>query len=162
MISLIVAMEENQGIGKGGRIPWRLPADQQNFKTVTMGHHLIIGRKTWESIGRPLPGRVMVVITSDPGYDAPGCLIVSSLDEGLSLVRERDETECFIGGGARLYDEAFPIADRIYLTRVHASVETDVSFPEFDIREWELLESWIRVADDHNQYPFTYEVLARV
>src|SRR5512139_3630480 len=108
-ISLIVAMDEERGIGKGGKVPWHLKADLQRFKALTMGHHLIVGRKTWESIGRPLAGRVMVIITRSPVYrpeNCPDCVVVDSLDAALEVARQAGEQEAFIGGGGEIFAQA--------------------------------------------------------
>lgn len=131
-ISLIVAMTENRVIGKDGDIPWKLPEDQKRFKSLTQGHTLIMGRRTYESIGRPLPNRRNVVVTRQKDYSAPGCEVVESLDAALRLARTSGETEAFVGGGAGLYAEALPAADRIYLTVIHTQAEGDTFFPEFD------------------------------
>ncbi|HLF87682.1 MAG TPA: dihydrofolate reductase [Anaerolineales bacterium] len=160
-ISLIVAMDRNRGIGKNNCIPWRLSADLKNFKTLTMGHHLIVGRKTAASIGRPLPGRTGVLITRTGGYNLPGWDTVYSLEDALALARQREETEVFIGGGADIYALSLPLADRIYLTHVHATVEADTFFPKFDEMVWQVVESWDHPADERNEFSFTYQVLAR-
>ncbi len=164
LISLIVALDQNRAIGKAGGIPWRLSADLQNFKKLTMGHHLIQGRVTWESIGRPLPGREMVVVTRQPDYAVPtGVAVAPSLDAALNLARARGETETFIGGGAALYTEALPLANRIYLTRVHAAIPgTDTFFPEFDETEWQRIEQRDYAADERNEFAFTYYLLERL
>ncbi len=159
IVSIIVAVSENGGIGKDGKIPWHLSDDLKNFKRVTMGHHLIIGRVTYESIGKPLPGRKMVVLSSNPDYKAEGCDVVPSLQTALDLAQERGEDEAFVGGGARLYAEALESAERIYFTRVHADVEADTFFPEFDENSWIEMESVHHPADERNQFAFTYKVL---
>jgi dihydrofolate reductase len=120
IVSLIAAVSDNGVIGLDGSIPWRLPADLKLFKQLTMGHTLILGRKTYQSIGRPLPGRKMVVLTRQLGFTAPGCHIAPSLEQALDTARAEGETEAFIGGGAVVYAQALPLADRIYLSRVHA------------------------------------------
>lgn len=161
LISLIAAMDQNRGIGKDNQLPWRLSADLKQFKTLTMGHHLIVGRKTAESIGRPLPGRKGVLITRAPAYTLPGWETVHSLEAALSLARQRGETEAFIGGGACIFALALPLAHRIYLTRVQAAVAADTFFPEFDEGAWDVIASWTHPADEKNQFPFTYQVLVR-
>jgi len=139
IVSLIVAMDERGGIGLKDQVPWRLPADLKRFKALTMGHHLIVGRKTYESIGRPLPGRTMIIVTRRKDYSAEGCLVVSSVPQALHLAKERGETEAFIGGGGMIYAQALPHADRIYLTRVHTQVEADVFFPPWDKIGWQVV-----------------------
>ena len=161
LISLIVAMDQNRGIGKDNRIPWRLSADLKNFKTLTLGHHLINGRKTCQSIGRPLPGRIGIVVSRNPEYAPDGWEVVRSLSEAFALARQRGETEVFIGGGAGIYAAALPLADRIYLTRVHTRSEADTYFPEFDENEWDVMESWDHPADEKNEVAFTYQVLVK-
>jgi len=139
IISLIVAMDERGGIGLNNRVPWHIPADLKRFKALTMGHHLIVGRKTYESIGRALPGRTMIIITRSKDYRAEGCWVVSSLQQALRLAEERGETEAFIGGGGMIYAQALPQAERIYLTRVHTEVEADVYFPNWEPAGWRIL-----------------------
>src|SRR5262252_9100268 len=115
-LSLIVAMAGNRVIGRDGQLPWRLPADQRRFKALTMGHHIIMGRKTWESIGRPLPGRTSVVVTRNAQYAAPGALLAASLPEALALAQH--DPEPFVIGGAEIFREALPFSNRVYLTEV--------------------------------------------
>jgi dihydrofolate reductase len=162
LISLIAAMQPDRGIGWRGGVPWHLSDDLRHFKRVTMGHHLVQGRVTWESIGRPLAGRRMLVVTRQETYRVPaGVEVVHSLEAGLELARQRGEDELFIGGGADLYAAALPLADRIYLTEVEASAPVDTRFPEFDRSAWRTLESWTHPADDRNDFPFTFSLLAR-
>src|SRR5262245_13904720 len=123
-LSLIVAMARNRVIGRAGRLTLRLPADQQRFKALTLGHHIIMGRKTWESIGRPLPGRVSVVVTHDKAYAAAGATVVCSLPEALALARA--DPEAFVIGGGELYAQALPLAERIYLTELEDDYPGDV------------------------------------
>jgi dihydrofolate reductase len=157
IVSVIVAMDENGGIGLEGHVPWRLSTDLKLFKKATMGHHLILGRKTYESIGKPLPGRKMVVVTNQMDYQAPGCTIVHSFEEALDLALTRGETEAFVGGGAEIYSQSLPLADRMYLSRVHAVVEVDTFFPTFDESEWALHESLEYPAGEGDEYGFRYE-----
>jgi len=161
IISLIVAMDERRGIGKDGRLPWRLPADLKHFKALTMGHHLIMGRKTYQSIGRSLPGRTTIVLTRDPRFRPEGCLVANSLEDALALARGRGEEEAFIAGGAEVYAAALPLADRIYLTQVHAAYEADVYFPAFDLEEWHEAEPAVYVAGSEGSPAFTFRVLEK-
>jgi dihydrofolate reductase len=154
-------MDERRGIGKDGGLPWHLPADLKRFKATTMGHHLIVGRKTYESIGRPLPGRTTIVLTRDPDFHPAGCLIAGSLEEALELARQRREDEVFVIGGAQVYAAALPLADRIYLTQVHAAFEADVFFPEFDPDEWAVTESLEHPVDEENPLAFAFTVLQK-
>lgn len=157
MISLIVAMSSNRVIGRDGDLPWHLPADLRHFKKTTMGHHLIIGRATWDELGRPLPGRTMVVVTRNRDFSAEGVLVAHSVEEALSLVRDDDEP--FIGGGAEIYRQVLEagIPDRLYITRVSADVEGDTFFPPLDLDEWLLADRVDHPADEKNEYPYTFE-----
>lgn len=161
MVSLIVAMSTNRIIGRDGDLPWRLPADLRHFKKTTMGHHLIIGRATWDEVGKPLPGRTMVVVTRNRDFSAQGVLVAHSVHEALSLVRDDDEP--FIGGGAEIYRQALEagIPDRLYITRVHAEVEGDTVFPDFDPDDWLLADRVDRPADEKNQYSCSFEIYDR-
>ncbi len=134
-LSLIVAMGRNRVIGRDGKLPWRLSADLKRFKALTMGHHIIMGRKTWESIGRPLPGRTSVVVTRSPAYVAAGATVVDSLPGALTLARE--DAEVFVIGGGQMYREALPLADRIYLTELQAEYPGDAFFPALAPGEWQ-------------------------
>jgi len=161
-ISLIVAMDERRGIGHRGRLPWRLPADLRRFKSLTMGHHLVMGRKTYASIGRPLPGRTMIVLTRKRDYDPPGCLVVHTLEAALELARQSGDDEVFVIGGGEVFEQALPLADRIYLTRVHAALEADVFFPEYDPEDWHLIRSEHVPADETNTFASTFQLLERI
>ncbi len=160
MISIIVAASENDVIGRQGGLPWRLSGDLQHFKAITMGKPIIMGRKTWESIGRPLPGRRNIVITRQPGFTAEGCDVVASLDD--AIIAARDAEEIVVIGGSQIYALAMPLAERLYLTRVHADVEGDASFPAVDATRWCLVADEAREADDRNEYDFSFRVYDRV
>jgi len=134
-ISLIVAMANNRVIGVNNTLPWRLPADLKHFKALTMGHHIVMGRKTYESIGKPLPGRTSVVVTRNAGYSAPGVIVVNSLPA--AILACGDDNEIFVIGGAELYLQAIALADRIYLTEITADIRGDAYFPEFNPGEWQ-------------------------
>jgi len=162
IVSLIAAVSENGVIGLDGGIPWRLPADLKLFKQLTMGHTLILGRKTYQSIGRPLPGRKMVVLTRQMEFTAPGCLIAPSLEQALDTAQAEGETEAFIAGGAVVYAQALPLADRIYLSRVHAVVAGDTFFPAFDESAWQVTQSEQHPKQPGQEYGFTFEVLERI
>jgi dihydrofolate reductase len=137
-VSLIVAMARNRVIGHDGRLPWRLSADLQRFKSLTMGHHIIMGRNTWESIGRPLPGRISVVVTRNEAYAAAGATTVNSLAEALALAG--DDSEAFVIGGGGMYREALPLASRIYLTELKAEYPGDAFFPPLAAGEWRAVQ----------------------
>jgi dihydrofolate reductase len=161
IVSLIAAMDEERGIGIDNRLPWRLSSDLKRFKTLTMGHHIVVGRHTFESIGKPLPGRHTIVLTSRHNLSAAGCMTVDSLEGALNLARQIGESEVFICGGARVFQHALPIADRFYLTVVHAKVDADTFFPVWREDEWVEEEAERHEADEKNQYPLTFKVLVR-
>jgi dihydrofolate reductase len=161
IISIIAAMDRNRGIGVDNKLPWRLSADLKRFRELTMDHHIIVGRKTFESIGSPLPGRRMIVVTRDVNYKAEGCDVAHSVEDATMLAREKGESEVFICGGAEIYAQTIGVADRMYLTLVDAEVAADTFFPEFDEREWSERESSYQQADDRNQYPFTFKLMIR-
>jgi len=125
IISIIVAMDEEGGIAHHGQLPWHLPAELKIFKQTTTGHHLLMGRKTFETIGRSLPGRTIIVITHQVKYQAGECLIAHTIEDGLSLARTRGETELFVCGGRDIYEQTLPLSDRIYLTLVHTITDSD-------------------------------------
>ena len=157
--SIIVAMSENRVIGRDNHLPWRLPADLKRLKSLTMGHHLLLGRKTFESIGRPLPGRKMVVITRQSDFSSPGVLVAHSLGGALDLCQGDDEV--FIGGGAGIYQEALALADRIYLTVLHQEVDGDTLFPAYDSSDWLIIEKEDHGPDQKNPYDYTFLTLER-
>jgi dihydrofolate reductase len=161
IISIIVAIDERGAIGKSGGLPWRLSSDLKRFRELTMGHHVILGRKTFETIGKPLPGREIIVVTRQEDYKVEGCALAHSVDKAIGLARAEGEGEVFIGGGAEVYAQAMSRADRMYLTVVHAVVEADTFFPEWDQRNWVEQESFHHPADEKNQYPHTFKLLNR-
>ncbi|MHC4218295.1 MAG: dihydrofolate reductase [Planctomycetota bacterium] len=160
-IALVAAVADNRVIGRGNALPWRLPEDLKRFKRRTEGHTVIMGRRTWESIGGALPNRECVVVTRKRDYHPPGARIAGSLEEALHLARESGEEEVFILGGAEIYTLALPDADRMYLTMVHADVDGDTHFPEYDPAEWTLIEEERHDADDRHAYAFTFRTLER-
>jgi dihydrofolate reductase len=157
--SLVVAVARNGVIGRDNQLPWKLPDDLAYFKRVTMGHPIVMGRRTWESIGKPLAGRKNIVVTHQPDYQAPGCTVVHSLEEAWSAAGDADEV-CVIGG-TTLFEESLPLADRIHLTEVEAEVEGDTFFPPFDRGEWDEREVQRHPADARHAYPFRILVLER-
>jgi dihydrofolate reductase len=162
MLSIILAMAENRVIGRGGDLPWHLPEDLKHFKRTTAGHTVIMGRRTWESLGpreRPLPGRRNIVVTRQTEYHTPGAEVVHSFRKALHLAHHDDEA--FILGGGEIFREALPVADRIYLTLVHAEVAGDAFFPELDMTEWKLVDERRHPADDRNEYAMTFRVYER-
>ncbi|MGH9940148.1 MAG: dihydrofolate reductase [Blastocatellia bacterium] len=161
IVSIIAAMDRERGIGVDNKLPWRLSTDLKRFRELTMGHHIIVGRKTFESIGRPLPGRRMIIVTRDGSCKAEGCDVVHSVEDAIRLARERGESEVFVCGGAEIYAQSIEVADRMYLTLVDAEVTADTFFPEFDEREWSERERVYQSADEKNRYPFTFKLLVR-
>lgn len=153
-------MAENRVIGRENRLPWRLPADLRRFKSVTMGKPVIMGRKTYESIGKPLPGRSNIVVTRDPDYRAPGCQVVHSLEQALEA--GAGHAEVMVIGGAELYRQALGRAQRMYLTLVRAEVEGDTLFPDIEPQQWRELERESHRADEKNQYDYDFVILQRV
>jgi dihydrofolate reductase len=152
-LSLIVAMSEGGVIGHHGRVPWHLPDDLRRFKQLTMGHPLIMGRRTFGSIGRPLPGRRCIVLSRDPAYRPDG--VETAPDLETALARVADAPEAFVIGGAEVYRGALPRADRLYLTLVHAPIPGDVRFPTFDLAAWTLLAETFHPADARHAHAFT-------
>lgn len=154
IVSLIAAVAENGVIGSGNRLPWRLPADLRRFKELTLGHTVIMGRKTLESIGRPLPSRRNIVVTGRPSLGISGVEIARSIEEALKLCD--GEREVFVIGGARIYAEAFRYVSRIHLTRIHRSIPGDTHFPEWDQREFRLVSRVDHSESGENPLPFSY------
>lgn len=159
MISLIVAASTNNVIGVKGDLPWRLSADLRRFKTITMGKPIVMGRKTYESIGRPLPGRQNIVITRQAGFIAEGCDVVISPEAAIEAAG--DAGEIMIIGGSHIYEIFLPQADRIYLTRVHADVEGDAFLPEIKEDDWAIMAEESHGADDSNDFDVDFVVMER-
>jgi dihydrofolate reductase len=158
-ISLVVAMARNRVIGRDGAMPWRLPEDLAYFKRVTMGHPIVMGRKTYESIGRPLPGRLNIVVTRNAGFAAPGCRVVDSMEAAYGAAGDAHEVSVI--GGTSIFDAALPRADVIHLTEVDAEVAGDTWFPAFDRREWDEHEVLRHPADARHEHPFRIVRLER-
>jgi len=160
-LALIVAVSSNGVIGRDGGMPWRLPDESRHFKRTTLGHCLILGRKTWESLPGALPGRTSIVVTRNADYDASDALVATTLDAALDLAAQQGDDEPFIAGGSELYSQAFPIATRLWLTRVHADVEGDVRFPDWDAKAWKLTSSIEHGVDEKHAHAFTIEEWVR-
>ena len=158
-LSIIVAMARNRVIGADGAIPWRLPNELKLFKSVTMGHHIIMGRKTYESIGRLLPGRTTVIVTRQADYRVPGALIAHSLEAAIDACDGDDEV--FVIGGGELYKAALSLADRMYLTTVDAEPDGDTYMPEVDPADWRMTSSQSFEADDRHRYSYRFAVYDR-
>lgn len=137
-LSVIVALAKNRVIGLNNTLPWHLPEDLKRFKQLTMGHHIIMGRKTYESLGRLLPGRQTVIVTRNPDYKVDGAIVVHSLEQAISV--SSADSEAFLIGGAELYQQSLPLAKRLYLTMIDAEFEGDAYFPEIELDHWDLLE----------------------
>ncbi|RPE12135.1 dihydrofolate reductase [Chitinophaga lutea] len=157
IISIIVAASENNVIGIENRLPWNLPADLQFFKNTTWGFPIIMGRKTFESMGKPLKGRQNIVITRQTDYSHPGITVVPSISAAIKAAEEQDVNEIFITGGTEIFLQAFPLVNRIYLTRVHATIQGDAFFPEINRTDWLLEASEPHAADEKHAYAFTFE-----
>lgn len=153
-------MAENRVIGRGNALPWRLPADMKRFKALTMGHAVIMGRKTFDTMGKPLPGRRNIVLTRDRRWSSPGVEVTHDLAGALALVP--GDPLVFVAGGAEIYELALPRANRLDLTLVHASVDGDAFFPEFSPSEWTLVEDEKHAPDDRHAFPFSFRRYQRV
>ncbi|MEH7109445.1 dihydrofolate reductase [Bacillus sp. JJ1764] len=160
MISYIVAMDENRVIGKENQLPWHLPEDLKFFKRVTMGHPIAMGRKTHESIGRILPGRENMVITRQAELECEGCTVFHSIEEFLTASKGRED-EIFVIGGAEIFKELFPYADRLYITKIHEKFDGDTFFPEFNWEEWKLISSEKGKTDEKNPYKYEFSIYDR-
>ena len=159
-LSLIVAMSRNRVIGANGTIPWHLPDELRLFKNLTMGHHIITGRKTWDSIGRLLPGRTTVIVTRQPGYQVTGAIVAHSLEDAISACGTDDEI--FVIGGAELFRAALPLADRLYLTTVDAEISGDTYMPQIEPAAWLEVSSQPHAADERHRYPYRHVVYKRI
>lgn len=155
---MIAAVAENNGLGKDNRMIWHLPDDFKRFKRLTTGHHIIMGRKTFESFPKPLPNRTHVIVTRQQDFHPDGCLVVHSIEEAL-MISPKDE-DVFIIGGGEIYNLAMPFADKLEITRVYASFEADAFFPEIGA-EWELAEEDFHPIDDNHAWSFTFETYLR-
>lgn len=153
-VALIVAVAENGVIGRDGRLPWSLPDDLKHFKQVTMGHTLVMGRKTYQSIGRALPGRRSIVLSRDPTFAAAGITRVGDLPSAIAAAGDDD---VFVIGGASVYRDALPLTDRLYITRVRATVAGDVTFPPLDRAQWDLAERTEHARDARHAHAFAIE-----
>ena len=158
-VSLVVAAANNNVIGRDGELPWHLPDDLRHFKRLTTGKPVIMGRRTFESIGRPLPDRRNIVMTRDPDYAAAGCEVVTSVSDALDLAG--DDTEVMVIGGGQVYLDFLPRAERIYMTRVRAEIEGDTHFPEIDASDWQMVSSVHHDADEKHAYAFEMMVFER-
>ncbi|MFM5205518.1 type 3 dihydrofolate reductase [Aeromonas veronii] len=160
-ISMIAAMAHDRVIGKDNQMPWHMPADLAHFKRVTLGKPVLMGRKTFESIGRPLPGRRNLVISRNPDYQAEGIEVVGSVEAALALLAGSSVEELMVIGGGHLYAEMLPSADCLYLTRIDLAVEGDTRFPAFDDGQWQRVDCESHPADEKNPHPYSFETWQR-
>ncbi|ELI6422936.1 type 3 dihydrofolate reductase [Aeromonas veronii] len=160
-ISMIAAMAHDRVIGKDNQMPWHLPADLAHFKRVTLGKPVLMGRKTFESIGRPLPGRRNLVISRNPDYQAEGIEVVGSVEAALALLAGSSVEELMVIGGGHLYAEMLPSVDCLYLTRIDLAVEGDTRFPAFDDGQWQRVDCESHSADEKNPHPYSFETWQR-
>lgn len=160
-ISLVVAAANNNAIGKDGKMPWHLPSDMKHFKNITWGMPVIMGRRTFQSLGKPLSGRKNIVISRQPDWKTEGIVIVKNLDDALFVAKQTDAKEAFVIGGGEIYRLAYEKAKRIYLTRVKAEPEGDTFFPELDSKEWYLTNEDDHEADEKNSYAYSFQTWER-
>ncbi|SFF61130.1 dihydrofolate reductase [Halobacillus alkaliphilus] len=161
MISFIFAMDKNRLIGKENDLPWHIPNDFKFFKDKTWGKTIIMGRKTFESFGKPLPERKHIVITSNENYSRDGCDVIHSIEEIIKLEEEHPEKEWFVIGGSVLFEKMYPYADRMYLTYIDAEFEGDTYFPPFNIEEWKLIDEYKGKKDEKNPYDYYFRTYDR-
>lgn len=163
LVSIVAAVARNGVIGREGRLPWHLPDDLRRFRRLTTGHHVVMGRRTWESIGRALPGRTNVVLSRSPSWQPgdPAVVVARDLEGALAVARAAGDGEAFVIGGADVYAAALASADRLHLTRVAADVEGDVRFPRIDAGDWVETEREEHPADERHAHPFAFVTLAR-
>lgn len=162
IVSAIVAAAQNNVIGDGNDIPWRIPTDLKYFKQTTLDHHIIMGRKTFASMGRPLPKRTNIVLTRDLMFTATGILVAHSIEEALTMAYDNDEKEVFIIGGGEIYKQSMHYLDKVYLTRVMAEPEGEVVFPDLPAEEWKLISSEAHQANERDEHDFVFEVYNRI
>ncbi|MGB2241898.1 MAG: dihydrofolate reductase [Porticoccaceae bacterium] len=163
-VALIVAVSQNNVIGRDNQLPWHLPEDLQYFKSITMGKPILMGRKTYDSIGRPLPGRTNIVITRDPNWTAEGVEVVNSLEAAMTAGAEAcnavESDEIMVIGGAQIYRDCLPMADKLYLTKVDADIQGDAFFPEIDTNQWQKTSEKTPAAVD--KHPYRFLILERI
>ena len=162
IVSAIVAYAHNRVIGVGNQLPWHLPADMKHFMRTTKNHHVIMGRKTYQSMGKPLSNRVNIVVTKDHFFVASGVLVAHSLEEALSIAKRNGEKETFIIGGGEIYALSLPFLDKLYITEIDFDIkEGDAYFPEIEFNEWDLESSETHVPDEKNKFPFSIKIFIK-
>jgi dihydrofolate reductase len=155
-VSIIVAKSSNNVIGINNTLPWHLPADLKRFKAITMGHHMIMGRKTYESIGKPLPGRTSIIITRQKSYQQPDCIVVNSIEEAIQVAKNNKDTEAFIIGGAEIILSTLNIANKIYLTEIHQEFKGDTFLPTLAPNKWSVLKREDHSSDEKNPHNYSF------
>lgn len=160
-ISIIAAVSQNNVIGIKNSLPWKLPADMKHFREITLGKPVIMGDKTFESIGRPLPKRINVVLSFNKNYNAPGCIVVHSVQEAMDVAKQENK-EIMIIGGASIYKQFLPLANKMYLTFIHADFEGDTYFPEYNKNEWKEINRIDHQIDEKNSYPYSFVELEKI
>ena len=159
MITVIAAVAENNALGKENQLLWHLPDDFKRFKTLTSGHFIIMGRKTFESFPKPLPNRTHVIISRQANYQPEGCIVVNSLEQAIAVCPKTEEV--FIIGGGEIYRQSIAVADKLDLTKVHANFEADTHFPEIDLSQWQLVFEEYHPKDERHDYAFTFQTYSR-
>lgn len=165
IVSAIAALSKNRVIGKNNDLPWRLPDDMRFFMETTKGHHVVMGRKNYDSLQekfKPLPQRTNIVITRQKDFQAPGCVVLHAVEPALTIARKNHETECFIIGGAEIYTLAMPFTSRMYLTEIDAHINGDTFFPEVDRQQWKEISRKHHPADERHAYAFDIVVYDRI
>lgn len=160
MIVLIAAVAENLALGKNNDLIWHLPNDFKRFKTITSGHYIIMGRKTFESFPKPLPNRTHVIISRQKEYQPEGCLVVDSIEKAIEIAPKN--TTVFVIGGGEIYNLAMPLADKLDITRVHHQFEADAFFPEIDLTKWKLVSAEKNFKDEKHLYDYSFETYTRI
>lgn len=161
IISIIVAMSLDHGIGKDKQLPWHISSDLRRFKKLTMGHYIIMGRKTFESIPRQLPGRKMLILSKRADYKSESGIVLNSIDDAVRYAEEQGESEVFIIGGGEIFEQSIIFADRMYLSIIHSYIDADVFFPQYSAEDWNILHQEIIDLRNGDQYSYTYEILER-
>jgi dihydrofolate reductase len=157
-ISIVVAVSQNNVIGQDNKLPWHLPADFKYFKRLTMGHPVIMGRSTYESIGKALPGRTNIIITRQEDYQAEGCVVVGDLNSAFEIAKQADTEECFIIGGGDIIRQSLIWADKLYVTRIFHNFEGDTFFPQLNQDDWQMIHEERHLPDEKNHYAYAFQV----
>jgi dihydrofolate reductase len=160
-VSIIVAVAENNIIGKRNSLPWYLPADLKHFKEITLGHHILMGQNTYASIGKPLPGRTTIILSNKTDYKQVGCVVVNTPDEAIKTAEKSGEKELMICGGGQVYKAFLPFADKIYLTKVHHKFDGDIYFPEINMKKWKVVSRESHEPDQKNTFAYDFLILEK-